>query len=359
MIRRRGSKKEGIKMMRKNITAARVGAGIMACALATTLGLGLVGCGSSSSSSTGSSTTAQQSADTLAAPTDLNIDFKTGKFTFTSNDEGIGYYFLRVYPTSTDDSTDEYLATSKRVNGGTGELSGSVDLSSLGWGEYKFNLVSFASTGSDKSAPEVQSVVYQLGVGGTMEKPEMMVLTDGKQAEFYIDCFTLSDWYDQQRMPEVEFNVYSDAACTTKVKAQTVDLSSMAPVAASGPWATGTNWVTDADALHKYLQPAEGSTVAAAGLTSQLVLDDLGAGTYYVTATAKGTSDGKISDSKASDAVEFTVTADAPTGEYTAAKTSLWADPELSQVGATASSGAQAGRIDTADSQTTTGEIVS
>jgi hypothetical protein len=356
--------------MEKNTIAQRIGAGFMACTLATTLGLGLVGCSSSSSSTStdsSSSTTTQQSADTLAAPTDLSIDFKTGKFTFTSNDEGIGYYFLRVYPTSSDDGTDEYLATSKRVNGGTGQLSGTVDLSSLGWGEYKFNLVSFASTGSEKSAPEVQSVVYQLGVGGVMEKPEMMVLADGKQAEFYIDCFTLSDWYDQQRMPEVEFNIYSDADCTTLVKSETVDLSDMAPVAASGPWATGTNWATDADALHKYLQPATGdsasamttSTLEATGLTVQLVVDDLDAGTYYVTATAKGTSDGMISDSKASDVVEFTVTADEPTGEFVATKTSLWADPELSQVGATASAGAQEGRVDTAASQTTTGEAVS
>lgn len=354
-------------MIEKNAIAKRAGAGLMACALATTLGLGLVGCGSTSTGGdSGSSTTASQSADTLAAPTDLDVDFKTGKFTFTSNDEGVGYYFLRVYPTISDDGTDEYLATSKRINGGEGQLSGTIDTSALGWGQYRFNLVSFASSGSEKSAPEVQSAVYQLGVGGVMEKPEMMVLTDGKQAEFYIDCFTLSDWYEQQRMPEVEFNVYSDAECKTLVKTETVDLSDLAPVAASGPWASGTNWATDADALHKYLQPTEddssspmSSSVEAAGLTSQLVLDDLGAGTYYVTVTAKGTSDGKISGSKASDVVEFTVTADATTGEFTAAKTSLWADPELGMAGASASAGAQEGRVDSAASQTTTGELVS
>lgn len=358
-------------MTKKNVVSRRIGAGIMTCALATTLGLGLVGCGSGSGStdggsgSTASTTTTQQSADTLAAPSDLVIDFATGKFTFTSNDEGIGYYFLRVYPASNDDGTDEYLTTSKRINGGSGELSGSVDLSALGWGQYKFNLVSFASSGSEKAAPEVQSYVYQLGVGGIMEKPEMMVLADGKQAEFYIDCFTLSDWYEQQRMPEVEFNVYSDAACTTLVKTQTVDLSDLAPAAASGPWVTGTNWTTDANALHKYLQPAEGGSAGPmavtepVGLTPQAVLDTLDAGTYYVTATAKGSSDGKVSDSKPSDTVEFTVTADAPTGEFVATKSSLWADPELGAGGAAASAGAQPGRVDSASSQTTKGELVS
>ncbi len=348
----------------------RVGGCLTACALATTLGLTLVGCGSTGSGATGSGSSAtqsQQSADTLAAPSDFSIDFKTGDFTFTSNDEGVGYYFLRVYPTSAQDGTDEYLATSKRINGGSGTLKGSVDLSGLGWSQYKFNLVSFASSGSEKSAPEVQSWVYQLGVGGTMERPEMMVLADGKQAEFYIDCFTLSDWYKQQRMPEVEFNVYSDAACSTLVKTEKADLSDMSPVAASGPWATGTNWATDTGALHKYLQPAEGdqqsnptaSSSEPAGLVFQAVLADLEPGTYYVTATAKGTSDGKVADSKSSDAVEFSVTADAPTGEFIASKTSLWADPSLGMAGATAAEGTQPNRVDTASSQATAGELVS
>lgn len=358
--------------MKKTIPlGTRIDVGIMAAALACTLGLGLVGCGSTSGSASDGAGAAteqtQQSADTLKAPSDLKIDFATGKFTFTSNDEGIGYYFLRVYPAGASEGADEYLATSKRVNGGTGELKGSVDLSGLSWSQYKFNLVSFASSGSDKVAPEVQSLTYQLGVGGTMERPEMMVLADGNQAEFYIDLFTMSDWYKQQRMPEVEFSVYSDAECTQLVKTEKADLTKMAPVAASGPWATGTNWTTDADALHKYLQPAEGGQQMGpmagnsepAGLVSQAVLSDLEPGTYYVTATAKGTSDGQISDSQASEAVEFTVTADAPTGDFTATKTSLWADPTLGMMGATAAEGTQPDRVDTASGQSTTAELVS
>lgn len=347
----------------------RIAGGVMTAALACTLGLGLVGCGSTGSTTADGSATeqTQQSADTLKAPSDLKIDFASGKFSFTSNDEGIGYYFLRVYPMDGAEGADEYAATSKRVNGGSGELSGSVDLSGLSWNQYKFNLVSFASSGSDKAAPEVQSFTYQLGVGGTMERPEMMVLADGSQAEFHIDLFTLSDWYKQQRMPEVEFNVYSDAECTQLVKTEKADLSQMAPQAASGPWASGTNWATDADALHKYLQPSEGGQQSGpmdgstdpAGLVSQAVLSDLEPGTYYVTATAKGTSDGKVSDSQASEAVEFTVTADAPTGDFTATKTSLWADPTLGMMGATAAEGTQPDRVDTAAGQSTTADLVS
>lgn len=352
---------------------ARVGRGMLACALATTLGLGLMGCGGSGSNGAASgdepAATTQQSADTLAAPSDLTIDFGTGDFTFTANDADMGYYFLRVYPLVDGEQATEYVATSKRINGGsTGEIAGSLDLSGLSWSTYNFNLVSFAASGSEKEAPEAQTYTYQLGVGGVMERPEMMVLADGSQIDFYIDLFTLSDWNKLQRMPIVDFNVYSDAACTELVRTETVDLSDLAPVEAAGPWASGTNWATDAEALHKYLQPAEGGTQQMGpmsgpsepvGLVSQAVLDDLEPGTYYVTATAKGTDDGKISDSQPSEAVEFSVTDATPTGEFTASKTSLWADPQLGGMGATAQEGTYPDRVDSALSQTTTGELVS
>lgn len=357
-------------MTTRNI-AGTIGRGIITCSLVASLGLGLVGCGNTTSSSdTSSSSTATQSADKVATPSDFEIDFSTGDFTFTSNDEDASYYYLRVYENNDGTQASEYSATSERVSGGeTGTLEGNIDLSGLSWKTYNFNLVGAASSGSGKEAPDTLSVTYQLGVGGVMERPEMMVLTDGNTAEFYIDLYTLSDWYKTQRMPTVEFNIYSDAECTQLVKTESVDLSGMSPVEASGPWASGTMWETDPDATHLYLQPSEdsgqqggggqGGQTEAAGLVSQLVVDDLEAGTYYVTATAKGTDDGKISDSKPSDAVEFTVTDDEPTGEFTATKSSMWVDPELTAMGASAQEGTQTDRVDTAASQTTTGEIVS
>lgn len=358
-------------MFTKSTTSSLVGRGIVACSLVATLGLGLCGCsGSSTATDTGSTAAATQtSSNQVAAPSDLNIDFSTGDFTFTSNDEDAGYYFLRVYENNDGTQADEYSATSGRVSGGkTGTLEGNIDLSGLSWKTYNFNLVGSAASGSDKEAPETQVFTYKLGVGGVMERPEMMVLADGNTAEFYIDLYTLSDWYKTQRMPTVEFNIYSDADCTQLVKTETVDLSDMKPQEASGPWASGTMWASDPDALHKYLQPSAdgsqqmgpmGGSSEPTGLVSQLVLDDLDAGTYYVTAIAKGTDDGDVSDSKPSEAVEFTVTADEPTGEFTATQTSLWVDPELGGMGITAQEGTQPDRVDTAASQTTTGELVS
>lgn len=349
---------------------ARVGRCILAGALATTLGLGIVGCGQSTASDDSSSqTNEQQSSAALGAPSDLSIDFSSGDFTFQSNDEGVGYYFLRVYNQGGASAGEEYIATSSRINGGSaGELSGSVDLSGLAWKAYDFNLVGYAAAGSGAEAPETQTYTYQLGVGGVMERPEMMVLADGNRAEFYIDLYTMSDWYKLQRMPVVQFDVYSDAECTQSVDSESVDLSDMAPEEAAGPWASGTNWATDAEALHKYLEPAEGGAqqmgpmsgpTEPTGLVSQLVLEDLEPGTYYVTATALGSEDGKVSDSQVSEAVEFTVTADAPTGEFTASKTSQWADPELGAMGASATEGTYPDRVGFARGQVTSGELIS
>lgn len=345
---------------------------IMSGALAVSLGLGMVGCGTSSTSGSATSeATATASADgTLAAPSDLSIDFATGDFTFQANDENMGSYYLRVYTNTDGEQGSEYVATSKRLKGGsTGEVSGNVDLSELAWGTYNFNIVSAATSGSGDTAPDPQVFTYQLGIGGTMERPEMMVLADGNEAEFYIDLYTLSDWNKMQRMPEVDFTIYSDAECTKEVKTVTVDLSDMAPQEASGPWASGTMWASDAEGTHKYLEPSADASASAGpmassgssdpvALVSQAVVDDLGAGTYYVTATAKGDADAEISDSQASEAVEFTLTDAEPTGEFTATKTSMWADPEYGSMGLTAQEGTYTDRVDFAGGQTTSGKVV-
>lgn len=369
--------------MKKNTIGTRVSHGLLAVALAATLGL--VGCSDSSDSAeeetddtateeteeteeeteeteeteeeteeTEESTEETEeetdtASGTLEGPSDLEIDWETGEFTFTANDENVGYYFVRVYEYTDGEIGDEYVATSSRISGGsTGTLSGEIDLSSLGYETYAFKLLGYAAAGSDDENPDAVTYVYQLGIGAVMECPELMVITDGSEAEFYIDLYTLSDWYVYQVMPTVEFNIYSDADCTELVTTETVDLSTLEPVAAS-PWITGTNWTTDAEATHLYLEETT-------GLVSQLVLEDLEAGTYYVTATALGND--IISDSQVSEAVEFTVTDEDPDGEYTATTSSLWQDPVVSTAGAQADEGTYTDRIDFAGTQSTTGELI-
>ena len=84
-----------------------------------------------------------------AAPSDFVFDTETGEFSFTANDPGIGYYFVRVYSASSGEEAAEYTASSKRINGGrTGAVTGKVSLDSIGWGPYHIKLISSAAAGS-------------------------------------------------------------------------------------------------------------------------------------------------------------------------------------------------------------------
>lgn len=378
--------------MKKTTIGTRVGHGLLAVVLAATLGL--VGCSDNSDDTDDSEDTAteeteeteEESEDTeeeteeteeteteeteeteeseetteetsgaaLESPSDLEIDLETGEFTFTSNDDGVAYYFLRAYTYEDGVQSTEYIATSSRITGNTtGTLSGTIDVSELGWGTYTFNLVGFAAAGSDDEDPETISVLATLGIGGVMERPELMVITDGYEAEFYIDLYTLSDWYAYQRMPTVVFNIYSDADCTELVESIEYDTSELEPEGMP-PTFEGYVWTIDKTSDHLYLS-SEG--LSDAGIIPEVTVTDLEAGTYYVTVTALGTEDG-ISDSEASEAVEFTVTTDEPDGDFTATTTSLWVDPVLYDFAAQAVKGSQTDRVDFALDQETTYEII-
>ena len=91
----------------------------------------LAGCGGNSASSTAASTASSASTGgDLAAPTDFTADPETGEFSFTANDENMGYYFVRVFPVLNGVEQDAYVASSSRINGGkTGTLTGSFDVS--------------------------------------------------------------------------------------------------------------------------------------------------------------------------------------------------------------------------------------
>ena len=66
--------------------------------------------------------------------------------------------------------------------------------------------------------------LLQYGVGQTLERPEMLVMTSGNQAELVVDWWTLCDYAFTQYMPSMEFTFYSDSACTQEVLTDVVDL---------------------------------------------------------------------------------------------------------------------------------------
>lgn len=277
----------------------------------------LAGCGGNSASSTAASTASSASTGgDLAAPTDFTADPETGEFSFTANDENMGYYFVRVFPVLNGVEQDAYVASSSRINGGkTGTLTGSFDVSTIGWGTYHIKLISFAAAGTGAKAPQAVVLTADYGVGGTLERPELLVITDGREVQFIVDQYSLSDYKAYQYMPTVRFTVYSDADCTTEVRSEEFDLSTLT----MDTHPTGAYiWGYNTSGSYPYIN---GTT-----LVPQVTIDDLEPGTYYVTCTAIS-SVADISDSQPGEAVEFTVTADAPDYNFTTATTSLWQDP--------------------------------
>ncbi|MGN0754956.1 MAG: hypothetical protein ACI4ME_10915 [Aristaeellaceae bacterium] len=283
--------------------------------------------------------------ETLTAPVDFSFNPETGAFTFTTTDDNAGYYFVRVYPVVGGEEASEYVASSRRINAGKlGEKSGKVDVSSIGWGAYHIKLVTFAASGTNYAAPDPVIITACYGVGGVLEKPEMMVIADGNTAEFIVDWYSISDYYEYQFMPSVIFRVYSDEACTALVMTDTVNLNDLRATMDTHP-AGGYIWGYSTTSSH----PVLGSM----GFANTVWPYTLPAGTYYATVQALSDSEDVIASSRVSDVVAFTLTDDAPNGEYTTSETALWHAPATMGVPC-AKPGTYADRIDAAASQVTT-----
>ena len=281
----------------------------------------------------------------LTPPTDFVFNTETGEFTFTTTDDNAGYYFVRVYPVIGGEEASEYVASSRRINAGKlGEKKGKVDVSTIGWGTYHVKLITFAASGTNYQAPDPVIINAYYGVGGVLEKPELMVITDGNTAEFIVDWYSISDYYEYQFMPNVTFNVYSDEACTALVMTDTVDLNDLRATMDTHP-AGGYIWGFSTTSNHPYLN--------GMGFANTVWPYVLPAGTYYATVQAISDNEAVIASSKVSDVVTFTLTDAEPSGEYTAVKTALWQDPGVMGV-PTAKPGGAPGRVDEAATQTTT-----
>lgn len=310
----------------------------------------LASCGGTETTTASSTTTAASSSSTggaLAAPTDFTADPESGEFSFTSNDENMGYYFVRVFPVLNGVEQDAYVATSKRINGGkTGKMTGSFDSSTIGWGSYHIKLISYAAAGTGATAPSAVVLNASYGIGGVLERPEMLVITDGSEVQFIVDHYTLSDYKAYQYLPTVRFTVYSDAGLTTEVASEEFDLATLT----MDTHPTGAYiWEYNTSGNYPYVN---GTT-----LLPEVTMNDLEPGTYYVTCTALSSDTTAIADSVPSDAVEFTVTADAPNYDFTTAVTSLWQDPAVMGMPC-AVSGTHTDRVDFGGTQTTSAALM-
>ncbi|MCD7814965.1 MAG: hypothetical protein LUH20_13135 [Lachnospiraceae bacterium] len=301
--------------------------------------------------------TATEESNVLSAPTDFTIDPLTGEYSFTAVDENVGYYFIRVYKVKDGEESGDYIATSSRINGGsTGECTGTLDMSEIGWGTYHVNLVTFAAAGTDYEKPDAVTLTLEYGVGGTLERPEMMVMTSGNQMEVMIDWYTLADYVNCQYLPEVKISVYADAECTEEVLTDTVDTSVLLDTAELLPGGSYVWGFSESIGEHFYTIEGENDSKTFA-FRYDVYTYNLDAGTYYVTCQALA-KDEYTNDSQVSTVVEITLTDEESSSEYEYATTELWADMTVGMDRVYASSQVQTDRIDTADAQETVAEVI-
>lgn len=313
----------------------------------------LASCGETTNSITESSEPSESDQKTLAAPTNFDFDPNTGEYSFTAVDANAGYYFIRCFSLDANgNESASYVASSKRINGGkVGEFSGTLDTSAFGWGNYSIKLVTFAAAGSGYLAPEAVVLNAQFGVGGILEKPEMLVTTEGNTAEVVIDWYSLNDYYMYQILGDMEINFYSDESLSTLAKTDTVDLHTLLDTIDVHP-AGGYIWGYSNDSLHKNLAKGE------KGYLNDIYTYELDAGEYWVTCQHKSAAPTVYSDSKVSDAVKITLTSEDPTGEtYVEEHTEKWEAPSVMGVPVAMKSHDNSNRVDYAGAQKTTAKV--
>lgn len=308
---------------------------------------------------------AESKDNQLQAPSEFVIDPNTGEYSFQMTDERMGYYFIRIYHVDEEgNETGEYVVSSKRIKGGsTGEASGTLDLSAMPWGAYHINLVSFAPAGTDYSSPGAVTLKAHYGIGKTLERPEMMVITSGKQAEVIVDWYSLTNYLYYEYLPDMKFTFYSDAECTQEVMSDTVDLSVLPdgdgyeaiPPANGCAWGFAMN-----QGQHLYQVTAEGEQErenVSFSFINDIFTYNLEPGTYYVTCQALS-KDEYCLDSQVSTPVEIVLTEGESTEEFKTAKTELWTDPVYGFQRMYTSAGVQENRADFAGGQEVYGEIL-
>lgn len=266
-------------------------------------------------------------ANVLTAPTDFDYDYETGEFTFTATDSNAGYYFVRAFAVTNGVEATTYTTSSSRIAGGkTGELSGSIDTSALGWGEYNIKLMTYKAAGTDYTAPDAVVKALELGVNGVLEKPELMVITDGNTVDVIVDWYTLRDYYQYQCLPMLEIKFCSDEAMTTVVKTDTVNLHDCLSTWDGRHPAGGIMWGHDAsNGVYHGVLTADG---APAAFKTGSYSYELGAGNYYVTVQAKSPAS-FISDSKVSDKIAFSLTDEEMNNDYKTFTSDRWIAPSV------------------------------
>lgn len=306
----------------------------------------------------------------LVPPTDFVFDPATGDYSFNAVDENVSYYFIRFFEVKDGEISGEYISSSKRIRGGrTGEISGTIDLSDVAWGNYAVSLNSFAAAGSNFVSPDPINIYTVFGVGLPLERPEMLAMYSGNRVQFVVDWWTLDNYLYYEYLPYARFTFYADEACTQEVYSDTVDLALLKDTLRKNPPGIIEIWgynLSQGDHLYVPVgTPVSGGPVGSLSSNLYFCYDlysytttsmGIPAGTYYVTLQAIA-RDEHILNSQVTPAIAITLTDDAPVAEYSMATTELWKEPgQMDMPGV--NPGLQTDRVDFALNQPTVGILV-
>lgn len=150
----------------------------------------------------------EEDKNLLTQPTNFTFNEETGEFSFDGV-ENAGYYYVRIFGYNEVQDVDDniYISTSKRLEGGKGKKTGTVDVASLVCGAYRVKCQVFAPSGTDFVAPDpVMKVIYkQQGV--KLITPQFKLTSEGNKLTINADEYVFASYIKYQQFPCLKYVV--------------------------------------------------------------------------------------------------------------------------------------------------------
>lgn len=197
------------------------------------------------------------SVETIENTNGFTFDETTGEFAFIGNAE-TDYYTIWVYALDEEGNEEgSYVAASSRLSG-DGEITGTVDISSLPFGNYHANLLAFQSDGSN-----AEPIIQEFSVTGKLSAPEFKYTQDGTSVKITLYSGTLTIYNEKELFTDIDINIYNEKGEVVK-----------------------TETIVDTDLVASAMGP-----MTSYSCEKNILLD---AGTYEISLVAKG--DGKLAE---------------------------------------------------------------
>lgn len=148
--------------------------------------------------------------NSLPTPTDFVMDETTGEFSFTGVEGADHYYvWLHSYDTETGEEGPE-PAASKRLGGGTGTISGALDMDDLIYSAFIVKLIAYAPAG-DASISDSEPAIYEFSHSGNLSVPDFGYEQNGTSVTFHVSQDSLKNYAISERVTSYKFYLYDEA----------------------------------------------------------------------------------------------------------------------------------------------------